>query len=439
VSDRALAAGARRVLRANDTGRWTVPSPGQYPHQWNWDSAFVAIGLATFDWERAATEVESILAARWREGMLPHVRYDLRRLADYFPGPDRWPQAQAHMADSAVRASGITNPPLVVTAALLVGRRQPDRERRLAFWRRTYPALRRFVEYLGGARRIAGSPLVAVVHPWESGWDNSPRWDHLREARLQPHRPYRRQDARHVPGADRPTDSDYDGYLRLVELLDEVDYDLAAYLEASAFCVHDVLMDALWHRAARDLNEIARSVGEPEPVGRWRLDEFAAAFEERHWDADLGLYVDWDCVAGRRISRPTAAGLAALAGGLVAPDRARATWERYRALSAGARAVCTVPPGDPAFDARRYWRGPVWAPVNWLVAGGLEGAGMAAEAAALRADTLALIEESGFAEYFDPLTGAACGAGDFSWTAAIALDLIDRGGDKTLTNVDGFA
>src|SRR5207245_32306 len=81
---------------------------------------------------------------------------------------------------------GITNPPMVVTAAFLVGRRQPKRERRLAFWRRTYPGLLGFVEYLARRRRLRGSPLVAVVHPWESGWDNSPRWDHLRAARLRP-------------------------------------------------------------------------------------------------------------------------------------------------------------------------------------------------------------------------------------------------------------
>jgi Trehalase len=424
MRDPRLAAAARRVLRANDTGRWTVPSPAQYPHQWNWDSAFVALGLATFDWGRAAAEIDAVLDARWREGMLPHVRYDPRRLADYFPGPDRWPRAQAHVADSAVRTSGITNPPVVVTAALLVGRRQPNRDRRLAFWRRTYPALRRCVEYLSSRRRLRGSPLVAVVHPWESGWDNSPRWDHLREARLRPRRPYARLDRRGVAPGDRPEDADYDGYLALVELLDDADYDLAGYRARAPFCVHDVVVDALWYRAARDLCAMAEELGEPAPVSKRRLDRFAAAFEERHWDPDLGLYVDWDCAARRRIARPTAAGLAALAGGLIGPERAAATWSRYAALCGGARAVCTVPPGDPAFDARRYWRGPVWAPVNWLVAGGLAAAGLAAEAATVRAGTLDLVRESGFAEYFDPLTGAPCGAGDFSWTAAVTLDLL---------------
>jgi hypothetical protein len=426
MHDQPLEAAAMAVLRANDAGAWTVPSRSQYPHQWNWDSAFISLGLATFDWNRAVIEIESMLASRWREGMVPHVRYDPTHLDDYFPGPDRWPRAQAHVDDSAVRTSGVTNPPVLVTAAFLVGRYQHDRERRHAFWRRTFPALRAFVEYLARHRLLPGAPLVAMVHPWESGWDNSPRWDGLRTAGLRPsHRPSR-LDTQHVPAADRPSDADYDGYLGLIDLLEAADYNLSEFRARSPFCVYDVLMDALWYRAARDLNEIAAELGEPQPVAEGRLTEFAAAFEEFHWDAALGLYVDWDCVAGRRISRPTAAGLAALAGGCASPERARLAWNRYRELQAGALAVCTVPPGDSAFDARRYWRGPVWTHVNWLIADGLDRSGLAADAAGLRSETLQLIRDSGFAEYFDPITGAACGVRGFSWTAALTLELLSH-------------
>ena len=373
MTDDPLAAAARRVLRANDTGRWTVPSRARHPHQWSWDSAFVAIGLAALAWDRAAAEVDAILAARWREGMLPHVRYDTRRPTGSFPGPNRWPRAQAHVADSAVRTSGIASPPIVVTAALLVGRRQPDRERRLAFWRRTYRGLLGCLEHLATARRLPDSPLVAVVHPWERGWDGPP---------------------------------DGDGHLVLAELLDEADYDVATYREVSAFCVNDVLMDALWYRAARDLGEIAGELGEPAPFARGRLDEFAAAFEERHWDPELGVYVDWDCAAARRVATPTAAGVAALAGGLIGVGRARAAWERHR---------------DLASD-----REPVRAPVSWLVAGGLDGCAMPGEAARVRAETLDLVRRAGFAECFDPVSGAARGAGECSATAAVTIDLLDQ-------------
>jgi len=40
----------------------------------------------------------------------------------------------------------------------------------------------------------------------------------------------------------------------------------------------------------------------------------------------------------------------------------------------------------------------------------------------------ALVAGAGFAEYFDPLTGEARGAGRFSWTAALVLDLLAGGG-----------
>ena len=42
----ALDAEARRILQLNDKGGYTVPTAGLYPYQWNWDSAFAALGFA---------------------------------------------------------------------------------------------------------------------------------------------------------------------------------------------------------------------------------------------------------------------------------------------------------------------------------------------------------------------------------------------------------
>ena len=38
---------ARAILARNDRGGYTVPTDRLYPFQWNWDSAFVAIGPLT--------------------------------------------------------------------------------------------------------------------------------------------------------------------------------------------------------------------------------------------------------------------------------------------------------------------------------------------------------------------------------------------------------
>jgi glucosylglycerate hydrolase len=57
-----LVAQAGRILRRNDMGGWTRAAPRLYPHQWSWDSAFIAIGLAHLDTRRAAQELRTLFA-----------------------------------------------------------------------------------------------------------------------------------------------------------------------------------------------------------------------------------------------------------------------------------------------------------------------------------------------------------------------------------------
>ena len=85
-------------------------------------------------------------------------------------------------------------------------------------------------------------------------------------------------------------------------------------------------------------------------------------------------------------------------------------------------------PRHEGFEQRRYWRGPVWSVMNWMIADGFDGQGHPGLARRVRADTLALVRQSGFFEYFDPLTGEGLGGADFTWTAAIDLALIREHG-----------
>jgi hypothetical protein len=56
-----------------------------------------------------------------------------------------------------------------------------------------------------------------------------------------------------------------------------------------------------------------------------------------------------------------------------------------------------------------------------MIALGFENAGYQDTADKLQRDSRALIDLSGYYEYFNPQSGAGCGGTDFSWTAAIAL------------------
>lgn len=417
---------AREVLRRNDAGRWTRPSPRQYPHQWNWDSAFAAIGWSTFDWPRACLEIESLLEAQWIDGMIPHLRYDPAHLADYFPGPDWWPAAQGRTRRPGIPTSGITNPPVLPLAALKVGRRQPDAGLRHAFWRRVLAPLVDWLSWFLDRRRPAGAALPVLFHPWETGWDNSPRWDLLAGAGLHPLRRFQRLDQRHVDASERPSDRDYDTYLSLADSIDGARYDAAEILAVSPFAVHDVLVDAIWHAAALAADAMAEALGQPPPFAPDVLTGYRSAFLGLHHDPEGALLLDFDVKNGRPIRVDTAAGAAALAGGILEQGLATEVWGRYRAHCRGARLVPTTSPEAPQFDAARYWRGPVWVSVNWLVLQGLTAAGLAEAAAALREETLDLVERGGFHEYFDARSGEGRGIEDFTWSAALTLDLLDR-------------
>ena len=48
---------AVEILTKNDRGGFTVPTSKLYPHQWNWDSAFTALGISTYNKTRAWQEL----------------------------------------------------------------------------------------------------------------------------------------------------------------------------------------------------------------------------------------------------------------------------------------------------------------------------------------------------------------------------------------------
>ena len=422
-TDRELAAHTERVLRGNDLGEYTKPSRHLYPHQWNWDSAFIAIGWAHIDWSRAVREVDALLAAQWTNGMLPHIRYN-SQVTDYAPGPEWWPDVPVRRPGE--RTSGISQPPVLPTAVYQVGLLQPDAARRHAWWERTFDALREAVLFYPRHRTTGGSPLIVLVHPWESGLDNSPRWDFATGLGYRPSRPYRRVDTSIVGAALRPTERDYDLYMYLVELLAAGRYELQPLLAHTPFAVYDALFNAVWYRAAVDLNRIAAELGKPPAVEDAALRAFRYAYLQTLWYAPGLIFRDYDLRGQKQIPVDTVAGLAAIYGGLADAAPAGAMLTRYRARSAGCILLPSVPPDQPEFEAARYWRGPVWVQINWLVARGLETLGLSAEAAALAEETLDLVRRAGCFEYFHAYTGEGLGGADFSWTAALVLDLLRR-------------
>ncbi len=434
-----LVAQAQAVLDHNRVGDYTKPAPHLYPHQWSWDSAFIAIGYAHYDQPRAEAELRALFAGQWASGLLPHIIFN-PEASGYFPGPELWRTA-GHPAAPTVRpTSGIVQPPVHATAALRVFRHAQDQERARAFLADMFPRLRDWHAYLYRERDPRGEGLVYIRHPWESGQDNSPLWD-AALARIQPRPeeipPYRRVDTTIVDAADRPSDAEYDRYVYLVKLFADRGYDEARINQDSPFLIQDVLFNTLLCQADRDLAEIARILDEdPAPFEEWAA-RTAQAINMELWDAEHAIYINYDLVAGARVPVHVAAGFAPLFAGIPSVERAE---QMYAYLNSPAfcdmdEAGYPVPSYSrqaPDYSPNRYWRGPVWVNVDWLLHQGLRRYGFSAYAARMRQAMIELVRRYGFYEYFNPETGQGHGTDQFSWTAALLIDLLSQDQDSRI-------
>jgi len=127
-----------------------------------------------------------------------------------------------------------------------------------------------------------------------------------------------------------------------------------------------------------------------------------------------------------QIDSASVGGLLAVVAAVPA-ERANAIAARIETL--GKSCDYLVPSHDPSdqrFDAKRYWRGPSWLIVNYMIADGLHQAGLSTVAEKIEAQSLALISQSGFAEYYDPITGEPCGGSTFTWTAAMVMEFLQQ-------------
>lgn len=414
---------ARAILAQNDRGGYTVPTADLYPFQWNWDSAFVAMGFASYDLDRACTELERLIEGQWDDGMIPHIIFH-QSSDTYFPGPDVWMTEARHPKQP--RTSGITQPPVFGMAlayihkrAMLLGQDQyTERIRKL------FDAAVRFHRWWLSARDPDRSGLVSILHPWESGSDNSPAWDEaLTRVPTTTQTEIRRQDTKHINATMRPSDEDYQRFIHLVELYRDCQWDPKKQWARAPFKVADIQTTAILARSTWDLMSLATHL---------KQDELFDELNQMHQRLSQGLMGRWrdeyraflslDLISGKDIVKVTqACFIPLLALSVTLEQRKQIATEIERWCDGLVVGVPSTPIFSPDFNSKRYWRGPVWAVINWLIIEGLIHNQLFELASKIKRDTGATIERTGFWEYFDPTTGEGLGGKSFSWTAAVYL------------------
>lgn len=427
---------AKAVLEMNNRGNYTQPASGLYPHQWLWDSCFIAIGLRHLDNDRAKMELTSLLRGQWHNGMLPNIVF--RDDSQYRTDRNIWRSWLNPYAPNDVMTTGITQPPMLAEAVVQVGQKLAWPERR-TWYKTVYPALLAYHQWMYNDRDPHDEGLVLQIHPWETGLDNTPPWMSEMHNHLLPFwirviektgfdhviNLFRR-DAHSVPIDQRFSTIEALALFDIQRRLRRKAYDIDKILNHSLFAIEDLAFNSILIRANTHLREIAKSLREdlPDELEK-QMKKTEKALGEL-WDPYAGQYYSRDFVTHRLLKIPSISTLLPLYAGTITQERAN---QLVKLLEnehgfGPAYPVPSVPLDSSWFHSKLYWQGPSWVNVNWLIIDGLKRYGFNDYAEALTETTLEMVAKSGCYEYFDPLTGEAAGAANFSWTAALAIDLL---------------
>ena len=426
---------AAQVLKDNDRGLFTIPSHGLYPHQWLWDSCFIAIGLRHLDIERAKIEILSLCRAQWRNGMLPHIIFTPGKKQRMHSGV--WDSWLSPFSPDDVSTSGISQPPVIAEAVVRVGEKMSLSDRR-SWYREVWPHLIAYHQWLYTERDPHHEGLVLQIHPWETGLDDNPAWmseldDHLlpwwirglQKTKLEFIVGKMRLDTRYVPSHQRPTNIEALALYSVQRRLRRKSYDINKILDHTLFAIEDLAYNCILIRANEHLKQIAKTLRTDIPEDLLECMNLSPKTLEELWDPYTEQYYPRDFVTHRLLKQPTIESLLPLYAGTISKERAALlvrTLENEH-MFGPAFPIPSTPLNSPWFDPNRYWQGPAWVNMNWLIIDGLQRYGYKDHAEALKESTLELVQKHGCFEYFNPISGAPLGAPNFSWTAALAIDL----------------
>jgi len=416
-----LIARARSVLEGNlitgDGYTYTCPSRDTYQHQWLWDSCFHAIMWAHFDPAIAERELLTLTQKQFPNGMLPHMNYwrpatgFKPRMGDLlFKGT--WPEPDR---------SCITQPPLIAEAVAAVHAKTQDD----AFLSQMLPALVRYYDWLHEERseQISGDGLVTIIHPWESGMDLLPIWDHIHHIR--------RMFALRTGGWLGAILKDYK----------KVGWDVTRIKTIQGptrFLVKDVSFNCIYIRNLQVLADLCAAAGDEERVSIYRQRAAVAqqSLEQKCWDERDGFFFSIDALTDEIFPEVTISGLFPLI--LDINDQSAERLVREHVLNAEEfwlpYPLPCVAKSSPHFNPKgalaALWRGPIWICMAWYIVKGLQHHGYA-DAATHATERLAeMVQRAGFREQYNPLTGRAYGAKNFGWTTLVADLLIDQNREK---------
>ena len=361
--DLALMSRAYEVLDENTLRKENMPwgdTPAitpwlSCPGLWNWDSVFHGMTVSRYNSVLAQDTIDCFAKYQCENGMLPDV-ITLR----------------GFLADNA------SKPPVFPWGILTVYKRTGDAD----FLRRNYDRSVRYEEFWV-RERYDGKMFFYSAQKnierndyedprYESGWDNSPRWDRWPITQLHP-------------------------------------IDLNCYM-------------VLYYRSMAEMAEI---LGLDSAGWKKKEKEFARIVEDNLYDESIGAYVDRNRLTGEFSAGLSPASFMPLLIGTASKERAESMNRIARDRSKFYPGMPSVAYDDKGHD-KNYWRGLTWLNVAYFAVRGLYDYGYVDTAREIKEYILNMCYDllPDIYENYDSLERKGCGCEHFSWSSAFIIEFI---------------
>ena len=408
---------AKEVLINNRRSGYTLPTNNElYPAQWNWDSAFIALGYSYFNMEYAIEELEKLISGQWEDGMIPHILFHDND-ESYFPNHKTWD------CGNKIPSSGITQPPIIATIVKKIVDQNKLDQSQMKRIEAIIKKLKKYLDWFYNYRDTNKIGLAAIIHPWESGLDNSPIWDGpLDKVKIEENLKYERRDLNVSRSSNRPLKKDYDGYITLLNQFKKNKYNPSKIVNDSMFNVIDIGFNSILIRATKDLVEVSKKFNLDFTDLKNKISKSEESLIKFYKDEDQSFF-SYDFKNHNLIKVDAISNYFILFANLENQEINNKIIDKLKKYNSQKDYFfTTVNPKDKTFEETRYWRGPVWINSNWIVYQGLINKDKNFSSL-IKNKTLELLENKKFYEYYNYKTGECLGANNFSWSAALYLDL----------------
>lgn len=340
--------------RCISPARQLAPNEGGFHGIWNWDTAFHSAGVSRWDTKLAREGLLGFMQFQKENGLFPDVIFEDGRIADTF-----------------------SKPPVLSWSCEIVYKREKD----LEFLKKVYPMLVRNENYWTEHRMSDGllfygcedskdDPNYELNIRYESGWDNSVRWDK--------------------------------------NIVDMWAIDLNCFMVMNY----------------RSLSFIANELSLAADAEKWteKAEGLSKLICEKLWDGEKHYFADVNKKTHEISEVLSPASFMPLYIGIASEEQAK-----YMNEIAKTRFDCKMPTvsfDDPEYSTD-YWRGPIWLNVAYFAAKGLKNYGF---------DTADKIKESilkmcakdkeHIYENYDAKTEKGLCCDHFSWSCVFIIEFI---------------